>query len=324
MYDKPCSIPLRILKLEAILDGRLPPFHPALPEITGEYKRRLAGYRGEKALEFHLSMLPDQKYHIFHNIRLKLGRYYFQIDFLILCSAFAIALEVKNMSGEIIFKKALNQAFWKKNGEVERIKNPVLQTRLQARKLKMWLRQHHITDIPVHYLFVNSNEKTIITTEGGNEQVLQVCCNGEALVDKIEQIASMNKVEKLDSKELKKLRRLLLAKHTPENPDILKQFNLSPTEILSGVKCPPCRYLPMNYNYGVWYCPNCQCKSKTAHIPAIDVYFLLIKPTITNSELREFLHIGSPRVASYLLTSMKIPHTGKLKGRVYHQPDPPK
>ncbi|MCM3763977.1 nuclease-related domain-containing protein [Neobacillus niacini] len=247
MEDKPCSIPLRILKLEALLEGRLCPNHPTIPDIAAEYRRRLAGFRGEKALEFHLSMLSQQKFHIFHNIRLKLGNYYFQIDYLILCSSFAIALEVKNMSGEIIFKKELNQVFWKKNEVVERIKNPVLQARLQARKLKMWLRKHQIEDLPVHYLFVNSNEKTRITVEPGNEQVLQVSCNSEGVVDKIEQIANVNMVEKLDSKQLKKLRRLILTKHTPENPDLLKQFNLSPHEILPGVKCPNCDFLSMFY-----------------------------------------------------------------------------
>jgi hypothetical protein len=63
-------------------------------------------------------------------------------------------------------------------------------------------------------------------------------------------------------------------------------------------------------------------KSKTAHIPAIDDYFLLIKPTITNAELRAFLHIDSIRVAGKILSTMNLPFTGKYKDRVYYQPQP--
>jgi hypothetical protein len=130
------------------------------------------------------------------------------------------------------------------------------------------------------------------------------------------------KMDKLDAKELRKLKRLLLSKHTPENPDILKQFNLSPIEIPTGVKCPTCNFIPMEYRYGTWCCQKCNMKSKTAHIPAIDDYFLLIKPTITNAELRAFLHIDSISVAGKILSTMNLPFTGTYKDRVYYQPQP--
>lgn len=318
MIEECSNISIRIQKLEALL-GRLSNNHPVWPDVVNEYKSRVAGLRGEKSLYFHLSMLSETKYQIFHGLRLQYRGFFFQMDFLILCAAFALVLEVKNRSGEINFKKEFNQSTCKKKGEEERIKNPVLQAKLQAKKLKVWLKDHHCPDIPVHYLFVNSNERTLILSDPGNEQITRYICNSEVLIEKIEQLANFNKKDKMDAKELRKLKRLLLSKHTPENPDILKQFNLSPKDIPTGVKCPTCEFIPMIYQYGSWCCPKCKMKSKTAHIPSINDYFLLIKPTITNAELRAFLHIHSIRVSGKFLAEMKLPFTGTYKNRVYYQ-----
>ncbi|WP_420490859.1 NERD domain-containing protein [Neobacillus drentensis] len=79
----------------------------------------MAGYHGEKSLDFHLGVLPDTNYLIFHNIRLQLGKYFFQIDILLLNAAFALALEVKNRTGEYHFQKYLNQTILKYNGKEE-------------------------------------------------------------------------------------------------------------------------------------------------------------------------------------------------------------
>ncbi|MFP5108715.1 nuclease-related domain-containing protein [Neobacillus sp. C211] len=280
----------------------------------------MAGYQGEKSVGFHLSMLPDAKYLIFHGLRLLYRQYYFQIDFLLLCSAFAMDLEVKNMTGEISFEKNFNQTTCKKNGTEERMKNPVLQAKLQARKLKNWLREHNCTEVPIHYFFVNSNDRTIIRTESRNDQMIQHICNSEDLLEKIDQIAKYNNTDKLDKKELKKIKRLLLTNHTPDNPDILKAFNLSQKDIPSGVQCPECSTIPMVYKKGKWCCPKCATLSKTAHIQAIKDYFLLIKPSITNAELCQFLHIDSLNIGYKILKSLNLPYTGKFKNRVYHQP----
>lgn len=321
-----CITP-RMEKLEALL-RRLLTTNPKWPEALVELKRRMAGYRGEKSLDFHLSMLSDSQYFIFHGLRLLLGQFYFQIDILIFCARFVLALEVKNMGGELSFEKNLNQVIWKRNGMEDRIQNPVLQARLQARKLKNWLLKHNCSDIPVHYMFVNSNDKTIIKIEPGNEHILHHICNSESLLDRIEEIATYYKTDKLDQKELKRIKRLLLTNHTPDNPDILKSFNLSAENVITGVQCPKCNVIPMVYIRGKWYCSKCKTISKTAHIPAIRDYFLLIKPTITTAELCQFLHIDSINIGYNIMKSMDLPYTGNFKRRVYYQPEnrwePPK
>lgn len=127
--------------------------------------------------------------------------------------------------------------------------------------------------------------------------------------------------EKMTQKELRKIARLLLAHHTPENPDILQYFDISPKEISTGVQCPykECEFIGMERRYGTWCCPKCGARSKDAHIQAISDYFLLIKPSITNAELCDFLHIN-PRIAYKIFTSMNLPFTGKFRDRVYHKP----
>lgn len=319
MIAKPCEITIRIKKLQA-LDRRLAPYHIVHPDVSSELSNRMAGYRGEKSLEFYLSILPDKKYYIFHGLRLEYRNYYFQLDNFLLCSAFGLNLEVKNMGGELHFEKEFNQMTQRRKDSISRKTNPVLQAKLQAFKLRKWLNEHNCPEIPIYYYFVNSNPKTLLVTEPGNEQITRHICNSEFLLEKIAQIEEYNKTALLDSKELRKITRLLLNNHTPDDPDILQQFNLTPKDILTGVQCPGCSYLPMKYSRGSWNCPNCKAKSKTAHIQAVHDYYLLIKPSITNAEFRHFLHIDSIHIAQKLLASMNLPYTGKYKDRVYHSP----
>jgi hypothetical protein len=313
------AIPIRIKKLIALI-GRLPVNHPIYSEVQTELNNREAGYKGEKSLDFYLSMLDESKYYIFHGLRLMLNKYYFQIDNLLLCSGFGLVIEAKNLAGELHFDKNFNQMIQIKKNISERKINPVLQARLQAAKLKRWLKEHNCKDIPIYYLFVNTNPKTIISSDPGNEKMNYFICNSEFLLQRINQFANSNKREILDVKDIRKINRLLLKNHTLENPDILQHFHLTQNHILTGVKCPPCGYIPMNYHYGFWTCPNCGLKTRTAHIPTINDYFLLIKPSITNYEFRQFLHIASIHIAQKILLSMNLPYSGKFKDRTYHQP----
>ena len=316
LFVKECQKSVRLQKYEALIP-RIPLNHPVLPEVQAEYKKWLAGYKGEKSLVFYLSMLPEAKYTIFHDLRLHLGKYFFQIDYIILCSAFALILEVKNRSGEYFFEKNLNQATITNNGATERIKNPVTQARLQAAKLNRWLQEHGCGELPILFLFVNANEKATIKLAPGTEPLLRNMCNSEGLLEKVSQIQNQYKEDKLDSKEIKKIRRLLLTNHTPDDPSLLNRFNLTEQNLLTGVQCLSCGYLPMKYQRGTWNCPSCNAASKTAHAKAVNDYFLLIKPSLTNAELRQLLHINSPRTANRLFHSMELPYSGTGRNRVY-------
>jgi hypothetical protein len=66
-----------------------------------------------------------------------------------------------------------------------------------------------------------------------------------------------------------------------------------------------------------WLCVKCSNLDKKAHVQAINDYFHLIAPTITNKQARDFLNITSPRLAQYLLNSMSLIQSGYGKGTSY-------
>ncbi|WP_264196046.1 nuclease-related domain-containing protein [Metabacillus niabensis] len=72
-----------ILQLEGLL-FRLPHQHSKLSLITEEVNKRRAGFKGEKAIDYSLSFLDEKDYYIFHDLRLKTKKHFFQLDTLIL------------------------------------------------------------------------------------------------------------------------------------------------------------------------------------------------------------------------------------------------
>ena len=129
---------------------------------------------------FHLDLFSKSNYRIYHDIRLPLGKYFFQIDILLICPRYVLILEVKNRSKDWHFAKLLNQVTVNGN----RTKNPILQAKVQAIKLKRWLEEQHITDIPIMYLFVNSHENSKIHIDYDHKYSSCVC-NSEQLLEKI-------------------------------------------------------------------------------------------------------------------------------------------
>lgn len=318
MIAKPCVPPPSIEKYQAII-RRLSETNLAKFDIVTDYNNCMTGFRGEEqVMNFHLEPISNLNFRIYHDLRFLYGNYYFQIDILILCAYFALVLEVKNWAKDWHFEKVLHQTMIDKNGKMERTKNPVFQARLQAFKLREWLKQHNMTGIPIKYLFVNSNEKSNIIIQDDNKYKWNVC-NSEYLLERIDQISTELKIELLDEKELRKLNNLLLTNHTPENLNLLQKYNQSRNDILTGVHCSNCSHLPMIYSAGTWRCPKCRTQSKTAFIDTLHDYFHIISPTITNAEARRFLQINSPKMAHQYLTSMNLNSTGKFKFKIYHQ-----
>lgn len=323
MNKKPLEIPKKVLIDEA-LKRRITRFHPKRSEIEEDYHIRMTGYRGEKAISYYLDKLDPNQFDIIHDLRLPCPNSdnFFQIDKLVLSTSIPPTnIEVKNWKCDIHFDKYLDQVikiFPEKNKR-ERARNPVLQAREQAQQLGIWLAQHDFGHIPIEYFFANSHEKSIITADLGMEHILKKVCTGEILIDKINRIGQLP--NSLTKSTLKNIEDALLAAHTPPIYNIQKMYDIYPKEISPGVHCPKCELLAMVYKNGIWICLQCNYQSKTAFIPTINDYFLLIKPTITNAELRWFLQISSPDIANYILKSLNLPYTGSKKGRIYYKPE---
>ncbi|WP_258535563.1 NERD domain-containing protein [Bacillus sp. 03113] len=313
---KKLEIPIHIKKLEAVLK-RLPIQHPKYLDIKDKLARQKAGYYGERDLGYYLNFISEQKYFIFHDLRLFNGKNYFQIDILILSPDFFLILEVKNLSGTLLFDTNFDQLIRILNEKENAFENPILQAERHQSQLKNWLKDHKFPNIPIESLVVISNPRTILKSTSNHPAISQKVIHSENLQTRINTFEKRYPNEAISEKDLRKLSRLLLKKHTEFDPNIFKQFNISEKELLKGVYCPNCSFLLMKKIHGSWICPSCQQKSKDAHIAALKDYVLLNGPAITNQEARDFLQLDSSPVATRLFHSMNLTYEGNNKGRVY-------
>jgi len=312
---KPCEIPIKARLLEALL-CRLPTAHPKRPVLESELGKSMAGYRGEQSIDSVLAVLPEKEYLLFHDLRIPSTPYPFQLDILILSSSFFLILEVKNIAGEIYFDDDFHQLIQTKHDQAQAYDDPILQVNRQRTQLLQWLTPKRAPTIPVETLVVSANSLTIVRAK--NKEVTEKVVRRNSLALKINSLAKKHQEDILSKKELKRLTNLLLKAHTPYIPKLLTTYKISATELLTGVQCPNCRALPMKRKWGKWHCQSCSYCSSDAHLAAIRDYALLIKPAITNRELRDFLRLDSVSIATKMLRNMHIPYGGTTKGRVYH------
>ncbi|WP_261131873.1 nuclease-related domain-containing protein [Bacillus sp. Marseille-Q3570] len=252
MIMKERTEPRKIDKLEAQL-RRLSYLHPQYPLIEKELAMCKAGYRGEQALDYHLEYLPEKDYYIFHDLRLFDTRYYFQIDTLIVTPYFMLIVEVKNIAGKIRFDE-FNQMVRTRDGTEEGLPDPFLQLQWLSRKLAEWLKINNLPSLPIDHIVVISRSSTIVEVSEYTPEKLTLSAN---LPFKIEALRKTFPREVYSKKQLRKLSKLLVKKHTPQDPDVMKQFKIEPVELLTGVYCAECKTMTMERNHGRWICSNC-------------------------------------------------------------------
>ncbi|MHC0038183.1 nuclease-related domain-containing protein [Pseudoneobacillus sp. C159] len=305
--------PRILAKIEA-LKPRINPNHPKLDIMNRDYASFKAGFQGEKKVDYYLSLLDQDKFDIYQGIRLFNGKTYYQIDALVTSNNFIITDEIKNLTGTIIYDKKNNQF----TQNEKPITNPFSQVKLQKLQFVDWLQTYKFSPIPIDFLITMANPATKIESPFGTPDNYWNLGYGYDLIEKIQVFERSFKKEAIPLKERKRLRKLLLKYHTPLDIDILSKYEISITEVKPGVQCPLCLTIPMIHTYGTWECLICHHKSKNAHIKAVQDYFLIFGPTITNQQFREFTLIQSRQLASRLLAEMNLTHTGINKGRVYY------
>lgn len=308
------EIPKRIQSEEALL-GRLPKNHPKYIKIKNSIEKRRAGYRGECNVDYHLSFLQKSKYIILKDLNLQYDEKRFQIDRLLLSPYFLLDLEIKNYSGSLFFDTKSKQLIQKYNEIEKGYPNPLQQAERQLSQLGSWLRDRRLPNTPLDYLIAISYPKTIL--KSNSDAIFRKVLHAEHLVNKIVELEAHYKKPLFEDKTLRKIKKQLLKENTPPNLSILEVWDIDPSEILLGVQCPRCSLLPMKRLFGEWLCLNCNTISKNAHLKAIEDYFLIMKPTITNKECRSFLRIESRRTAERILKSLNVAPVGNKKGTFY-------
>ncbi|MFD1739065.1 nuclease-related domain-containing protein [Bacillus salitolerans] len=316
MIAKELERPLSIYQLQAIL-RRMLPSHPKYSYVKRSLAKRLSGFSGENVMDYPLSYLSDKKYIIMHGLRLIDGEHAFQLDKLILSQQFILNLEVKNTSGTLYFDHDLNQLIQTKNDKDTVLPYPVTQINRQEYHLNRFLSHHHFPRIPVLSLVIISNPNTLIKIPPHHKHLSQTVIRKEVLPFKITQLEKKYQQSYLTEKELKKLIRTLKKQHTTSSSSVLKQFQLTPSDLLKGVHCPNCEYLPIIRQYGRWFCPKCHHVSKDAHLLALKDYYYLIGNIITNSQARDFLKVSCPNLTKRFLQEACVSIQGSKKNRIY-------
>ncbi|MFO1446314.1 NERD domain-containing protein [Bacillus sp. Bva_UNVM-123] len=316
MIAKERIVPLRLLKMEALLK-RLPQNYANRSLIEQELAKRKAGYAGEKASDYYVNRLPDKEFTIFHDLRLRNGGHFFQLDTLIISSTFALILEIKNIKGTLYFDSTFKQLLRMNDSNEEGFLDPLSQAQQQKNAFRKWLNSMEIS-IPIDYLVVISNPSTIIKTNEHNFEALKRVTHAHNIFDKIAHIQKKLNKEVLSFKEITKIKRHLLKKHIHQQINILEFYKIRQEDIFTGVQCRNCCALPMKRQHGTWYCTICQLKDRTAHQQALIDYLLLFDSPISNQKFRNFLQLSSENIAKKLLRSTNLPNSGSNKRRIYH------
>jgi ribosomal protein L37AE/L43A len=307
--------PHKLLQTEALLQRLQPLDHPKRPLIEQDFKKRKAGYAGERSVDYHLSFLTDKKYMIFNDLSLPMEPHDFQIDSLLVTPYYLLPIEIKNISGILTIDPEFDQLSKEFNGIETGYQDPITQVNRQKLLLQKWFLNNKLPCPPIEFLVVFSHPSTILKMAPGHKRIppYDKIIHAQNIVREISKLNTQYTREVIN---IKKVKRLLLNQHKPKYSSILTTYQLTETDIIKGVQCEKCLHI-MNRKTGIWQCSNCHHLSETAHHKAIQDYFLLIKPTITNRELRNFLNLSSPRSATLILQSLNLKTEGSTKGTVY-------
>ncbi len=301
--------PLFLQKQEALL-RRLSKLHQSYPMIEKDYQKNLAGYKGEKSIDYFLSYLREE-YLIFHNVRLLDYKHYFQIDTLIVTPAFVSILEVKNIAGTILINEDTDQMIRTLDGIEEGFLSPLVQVKRQQYHFSRWLKEQKFPNPPCVGFVVLSSPSTIIKSP--NPQVIQAA----SIPNRFISLENKYKDIKLKKHNLHKISAKLVECHTENDSPILEHYQIVKSDLLTGVQCPSCKNIPMHRTFNMWSCQKCGQKSKDAHIKALTDYKLLLSEKISNQEVRAFLHIKSPSSAKRTLQKLNYSFTGTTRNRSY-------
>lgn len=316
MIIKPRMYPVKLKQLDA-LERRLHPNHLMKNVVTQDLIKYKTGYKGELAVNYPLSFLPEEKFLILHDLRLHDPISYFQMDTLILCSKFCLILEIKNYYGTLLFDEDFNQMIRVVDNKEEGFKNPILQVTRQQFQLNNWLRMNNFHNIPIQKLVVISSPKTIIKSVSPSKSISSMVVHCDTLPQEIINMELGHEKSFLDFRSMNELAQRMLDSHSDEKFDLKKRYQVGRKDILKGVQCSECKRIPINRQRRKWYCQDCDVYSENAHENALTDYAYLIDKQISNREARDFLQVDSSKIVRKILSSNKYTSLGKTYAKRY-------
>lgn len=311
--------PYSVLTYEALFRRLLPQYRKN-KLLRGKYLSEVSGYIGEKNVDYKLSLYPFQDTLVIQGIRLNNGSHNFQIDTLILSKYFICILEVKNYKGTVEYDSDFKQFIQIVGDEKKGYRNPIFQAEAQKGNLDALLQEMQIYDIPIDYLVVISDPRTILKNSQGLKEVFDKIIHAESLPIYLNKMREHYKKEVTSKSTINKIYQSLLKMQAPLQPQLLNQFQLTDRHLVKGVPYPICQRFPMVRSHRTWLCKECLATNKNAHKQVLYDYFLLQNSVITNKKCTELLHLNSGSEAYTILNSMGLKHSGKNKGRHYLAP----
>ncbi|WP_100488327.1 nuclease-related domain-containing protein [Sporolactobacillus pectinivorans] len=315
MILKKLKIPYHVLQLESVVPRlRHGPTHEKLSEKLRRYQ---SGFNGEKSVCYPLSFLPQDDYHLIHDLRLCDGTHHFQMDWLIIHTNFITLLEIKNLAGMITLDTRLNQMKRELNGKTELFNDPLVQAENLKDLLNIWIRQHNLCSIPIYEFVVFSSPHAYVQTTSHDDPALRKIVKPANLKRTITALPQVDSRHSLTKEKLLTLGHDMVSSHQTRKPNLFQSENLSVDDIMPGVRCPNCGRLQMKKVEASWFCSSCKTLSKHAGITALRDYYLINGPKITNQQCRNFLLMDSASSAKHLLQSLNLKYKGDNRGRVY-------
>ncbi len=305
--------PVKLLWLEA-LKRRLFEEDPDFGFYHEQFRRLNAGFAGEKRVdrEWHELICP-YTFSVLHNlILINSAQHSHQLDTLFICSHFMLIVEIKNINGRLDFDDFTHQCIrTKPNGTVEGFPNAITQTQRHMQFLKVIFQNY---SLPIEGAVIISNPSAIIASHPNTIPIFHVSGLQKHLNSLFEKYTKTI----LSNEQLTQITQQLLTRNQPSKIPT----SIDPSRFRQGVLCPKCQYKSqMHYARGIWRCSSCQYASEEIFAEALQDYRNLVKPTITNKQLREFFDIPSSDAANRLLRKFQFPYTGSFKNRVYHLPE---
>ncbi|RSK28652.1 hypothetical protein EJF36_18255 [Bacillus sp. HMF5848] len=312
--------PLHIQQ-ELALQCRTSIHHPNRNKLDESCGVRLAGHYGEQQVNYYLRQCNLHNTFVYNGIRLidDCTGDAFQIDKSITTRKLLIPLEVKNLSGELIFG-ANGQFTQIKNGEEIKHFNPLSQVNIQRDHLTTWLHEHLNVSLPIEPLVVFTHPSAIIRFHHQNPDYNKRIVTLDTLPDKIKQLLNTYYNQKtISDNYFELLNQKLYQDHTPFlHNDVLKKFLVNWHDITTGVECLRCNEVTMEILNRKWHCKKCGTRISNEVFHSLYTYFLLFKQPLTNKRASWFLGTQSRGQTERALQSMpNLLKVGSNRGTKY-------
>ncbi|RPF54137.1 NERD domain-containing protein [Aquisalibacillus elongatus] len=305
--EKPHVIPVKLLKLIAA-KRYIRRKHPIIPTFEQDIASYSSGYQGELSIDFHINHILDP-YHKLHNLYIPFKTWHFEIDTLLLLEKFLLALEIKNLRGDVYLEHEAGIMRQSYQNEEKRYQCPIVQVEKQARQLNHWL-NHRGHKVPVETLvvFVNPNVKL----HNQHPKTIYPYVLSHIYYKLKNHYRNAPTIKNRDE-----IASQLIKASTIPNPDVLSQYQLTFDDFEPGGICENClQKSPKRQGWG-WVCPSCHNKSLNNHIHTFKDLQLLFGPEITTTEAAYWLQT-STEVARYLLKKENYRKSGSHKRIKYH------